>query len=246
MPKRLEFPEGEGPLGRLEVSGLTGDQPLPAQGVIEVPDDASVSLTIDRRIDLRGLSALASDALMILRLDHPDYADEDLAHIAHLTGLSRLILVNTAVGDDGLGPIGQIEGLKRLFLDGTRVTDRGMAALKSTRLERLSLNNTEIGDDALTPIARIPTLTHLMVANTRVSDRGLAALAGMAGLALVDVSESDVSGEGLLHLPRSLALVVFCEGPKVNDEEIERVRRERPDLVLNGVRHWTPPSEALS
>lgn len=245
MPTRLEFPEGEGALGRLEISGLTADQPLPAQGVIEVPDGASVSLTIDEHIDLRGLSALPPDALTILRLDHPDYADSDLNGITHLTGLSRLILVNTSVGDDGLSHIGRITGLKRLFLDGTPVTDDGMSALAQTRLERLSVNNTEIGDAALDHIARIGTLTHLMIANTLVSDAGLSSLSGMDGLALLDVSESDVSGEGLLHLPQSLALVVFCEGPKVNDDEIERVRRERPDLILNGVRHWTPPPQVL-
>ena len=244
MP-RLEFPSGEEPIGKLEISGLATDEQIPAVGIVEVPEGASVRLSVERHSDLGALRLLGPDALTILRLDHPNFGDDDLSALSHLTGLQRLMLVNTAVTDAGMTHVLKLTGLVRLFLDGTGIGDEAVAALEDSQLQRLSVNNTKIGDGAMRAASRIGTLTHLMCANTRVTDAGLKYLKDMTQLALLDVSESEVTGEGLVHLPTNLALLVMCEGPKVADEQLARARTARPDLILNGVRHWTPPPSVV-
>ncbi len=82
------------------------------------------------RGDLK-LAELAPIALNIYALDfsRTDITDADLARLAPMKNLSRLLLSRTAITDAGLAQLGSNTGLEQINLYSTGVTDAGLNAL---------------------------------------------------------------------------------------------------------------------
>ena len=71
--------------------------------------------------------------------------DDGLAHLAHLTGLSRLYLSKTRITDAGLAHLTGLTGLEQLSIDGTTVSDAGLRHLEElTRLKILMAYDAQV------------------------------------------------------------------------------------------------------
>jgi hypothetical protein len=118
--------------------------PVPAQGDVVVPAGKEARLYLrfadTRHVDLSPLRELGPDDLDRLALDSCNATDDDLRHIAHLSGLPWLAIRDTRMTDDGLIHIGKLVTLETLYLEYVRVSDAGLAHLRPlTKLRYLEL-----------------------------------------------------------------------------------------------------------
>ncbi len=197
-----------------------------ATGDVTVPAGKALRLDLGEQIDgdLSLLSALEPNDLSMLCCNRVEFADEELKHISHLTGLKdinlygtgilgtglkhlsglksleRLHLTSTHVGDKELAYLLDLPNLKSLSLEGTPVTDAGMVHVgKMTNLERLSLNSA-VGDEGLSHLNNLTGLRSLILKNPAVTDEGLSHLAGLTNLEFLHLFEAQISNDGLAYL----------------------------------------------
>ncbi len=115
--------------------------------------------------------------------------------------------------------------------------DAEVAALLEPVLEQvadLSLARSRITDEALKLVVRMPNLSRLDVRETAVTDAGVAVLAGhkhLAELVLARTHITDAAVENLLALPALKRAFLWRSG--LSEDAIARLRRERPDLVVD-------------
>ena len=108
----------------------------------EVEDAAAEIEKLGGRCDVDGKGQVRT-----VSLKGPRFTDAMAEHLRGLTGLERLYLVKTQVGDSGLAHLKGLTDLERLCLGGTQVTDAGLEHLKElTGLRRLDLRATQVGD----------------------------------------------------------------------------------------------------
>lgn len=97
--------------------------------------------------------------------------------IWHLVGRLRMLrelkLWETTIDDEGLAHLQHLSRLTRLDLGGTIVGDQGIQQLLTlTSLEELSLDNTNITDESVKHLAALPNLKRLDLSDTRVTSEG--------------------------------------------------------------------------
>lgn len=131
----LEFGDATlGMLYNLDDVGPEGALWVSATGTVEMP--ASARLLLANRedpFDLSPLGHFAPDDLWELDLEYSAVRDDDLRHIAHLTGLRRLDLSITAVTAAAIPYLLELRHLRQLGLyncgiseDGVRRLSRGL------------------------------------------------------------------------------------------------------------------------
>jgi hypothetical protein len=127
---------------------LAGD----ATGDVAIPPATPVRLMVEDKAaaDLAPLGALSPDDLQQLYLVQTEVTDDQLVHIARLTGLEVLTLGLTEVSDTGLALLRPLQRLRRLYLNATCVSDRGLVHLRAfPHLESLSLGGSLVTDAGL-------------------------------------------------------------------------------------------------
>src|SRR5262245_3034611 len=110
--------------------------------------------------------------------------DDDLKHLAPLTGVTSLILAETKVTSDGLKHLAPLTKLRELNLFNCRgVTDAGLAHLGGFKeLTFIDLGGTKITDAGMKSVAGLGTLRELGVSDTGLTDEGLRTLTPLRGL----------------------------------------------------------------
>lgn len=90
----------------------------PAQGTVQVPPNQELLLVVypEWKDDLSPLSDLGKDDLQSLHLRPAPIGDDQLAHVAHLTGLRTLDLRDTKITDAGLDRIAELIDARRIWL----------------------------------------------------------------------------------------------------------------------------------
>jgi len=203
-----------------------------ATGDVVVPAGKRLGLTVDSAAwkDLSPLANLGPDDLYMLSISGPYDGgqlpdDRCMPHIAHLTGLKVLHLVNTNISakgmgfiksldslerlslskrftDEGLAEVARLPSLKGLYLKENRLTNAGLAHLgRLTSLEELQLVGGRIGDAGLAHLAKLPSLRYLMLFGKNFSDDGLVHLKNIPSLRILDVGGlGQITDTGLLHL----------------------------------------------
>jgi len=149
--RQMNFPETES-LGNLYVrpvgSPYEGDWEKfgEARGRIVVPAGNEVKLEVTplAKADLAPLAKLDSDALDALSLARVNLRDEELRHIANLTGLQHLNISQTRLSNTGLAFLGTLFGLRTLDLNRTHINDTGLVYLNTLHsLRKLDLSTTD-------------------------------------------------------------------------------------------------------
>ena len=146
------------------------------------------------------------------RVRNSKITDEGAALLASFPELRQVGLEHSRVTDVGIEKLGGCRELLHLFLDGNRgITGRGLGGfVDHPSLRALFLRGTNVDDDGIGHLSGCNELRDLWLSSTRVSERCL--------LTMPSSRELDVS------LPRGL-----------NQELVDEIRRERPNLVVDGV-----------
>ncbi len=171
------------------------------------------------------LASLAPNALVCLVLSGSSIADKDLIYVNHLTGLRRLELEDTDIGDAGLAQLTKLNKLEYLRVTCTLVKGLSLDSLRCSHLKNLqidsvgldvtafsrlanfkelqclNLNRSAASDSALNQIAKLSHLVALSIAdNVHVTDAGIKKLAGLKHLQRLDVANTSVTADGILAL----------------------------------------------
>jgi internalin A len=203
-----------------------------ARGTVKIPTGKVVWLMVARDAvhDLSPLAKLGPNDLYSLSLAWMPAGDGVMQHVAHLSGLRKLDLCETQIGDRGVAYVGQLKSLEYLSLP-RNVTDKGMSAVgklphlkglyfktnkvsndglrvlsKMGTLEELELGGDSINDDGLKHIARLPKLDYLMLWGN-FTGSGFKHLRGLSTLRIVDLFRMDtIQDAALEHLAALPAL----------------------------------------
>jgi hypothetical protein len=89
-----------------------------------------------------------------------------------------------------------------------------------------------IDGDTIEAIAKYPHLKSLSLFGTSVDDEDIARLASLKKLQMIDLSFTDVTGEGMSHFTKMPALVwIRLDGCKVGDTDL-KVLADMPELAM--------------
>lgn len=208
------------PLGKLpklrvldlsECSGL-GDGSIKALRELEAIEELDLSGVPLTQLGTVHLVRLRS--LRVLKLDRTGIPDQSMLEIVALRNLESLsVSGNTAFGYIGL-----------LHLDGLRK----LRTLVASGLPDLS-------DEALQRAAKMTTLETLDVSNCRgIGDSGVSALAMSPALKSLNLSQTRVTGAGVLALAKSKSLrslrIAGCPG--VSAKDLEAARAAMPSVAI--------------
>lgn len=236
----LRFPQAS--IGSVWIKGVTTtDAPMKAEGEIEVPEDRSVHLSLAEGADPSPLEDLAPDALDILTASGQSHHDRVLEAAKHLSGLKQLRCINARVTDASMPFVAGLDSLDRLFLIDTLVSDGGLKHLVNLRsLTRLDLSGCNITDEGLRSLADMSWLRMIVLSRTKITDEGLRSFDAYDRLNSIMVDETAVTPTGLEALPHLPYLHVWAGDLRSeDDQEHARWRSVRPDLVINGLRHFS-------
>lgn len=199
---------------------------------LEMPTDGRALLNMSTEVFVTTEvteARLATDPDLPNRLanppSRPNVTDAGLVHIAALTNLQRLNLVNTQVTDAGLRQVAGLTNLRRLDLEGTQVTNAGLEHLLDLdHLEALGLSGSRITDAALIPIGRLTSLTCLRLTDTRVTGSGFSHLQNLSDLRGLALDGSPVTDDGLARLAGMSRLKALMVGrTEITDAGLERL-----------------------
>ena len=186
---------------------------------------------------LRGL-----DLLVAASVDN-----DGLRHLANLTNLETLQLLDTSVSDDGLVHLRGLTHLRALVLSGTNVSDSGIEHVSALRkLTHLRLDRTKVGDAGLAQLTKLNDLESLCLTRTEVSDDGVVHLAKMSELRSLEIHWTKISGDGILRMAHLTNLETISVGPDVTKSAATQFRNSLPNCHVtcydkNGVRAFQLP-----
>ena len=169
-------------------------------------------------------------------LTHSVFTDEDASHLAALSGLRDLNVINTQMtgagfrhlrglehleildcdpkkdADLALEHIGKLRGLRKLGLGGS-ISDTGLLALRPlAALQHLGLSATAVQGHTFQDLPNLGSLKILELEDTHVDDEGLGKLVGSKNLEELYLAGSKVTDGGLAGLKRfpSLKMLSLC------------------------------------
>ena len=154
------------------------------------PDLTSLALIGYRwaAADRDALSKL--DLLSVLNLNNCNLRNDTLANVGKLSRLTVLILNGSPeISDEGIAHLAGLTELRQLELIDSAITEEACQTLASfTKLEQLSLSRTGIKDSGLASLTALKSLRVLgLIGCKRLSDTGLESLAKMSNLAELDI-----------------------------------------------------------
>ena len=236
----LRFPAG-GCVGKVTIGRVSGTV-VEALGDVEYEPGTWITLKLTKSDHLHSLRDLPTDAFKTVVFADADMNDDDLKDASFLAGLERLVLEGSAVSDEGLTHLGKITGLRRLFLGGCRITDRGMGSIAGIKnLERLDLTDTQVTDEGVRALRDLKQLEAVMLEGTKVTDEVIDALEPLSALKMVTFQRTAVTPQAVTRIAPHPHLNIWFDDD-APAEAIAELQEKRPELVVNGVRHWSPGS----
>jgi len=162
--------------------------------------------------DYLGDSAMRwlSDEVRTVNLEGCNVRDSDFARLKpklhRFDGLENLILSNTLISDESMAGLAEFGKLRGLNLSATAVTDQGIPKLAplASSLRSLALADNLVGDKGVAHLAGFIELEYLNLDNTEVSDIGIRKLKRLKKLLDLNVSNTDVTDDGLFDLGKHL------------------------------------------
>ena len=140
-----------------------------------------------------------------VNLDGIEVTDAVVPHLAKLTHLIQLSVINTQITDPGLERLGELTQLQYLTIAGNDITDAGLVCLKRlTQLKELTVACDHSTDAGLAHVERLTQLRQLLLLNTRVTDAGMDHLKGLSDLKSICLWDTQVTDEGVRKLQRAL------------------------------------------
>jgi len=154
--------------------------------------------------------------VVTVNLERAKAGDGDLVHLKPLNQTRFLYLGGPGFTDAGLAHLAGMTQLEDLGLIDTRIIGDGFAHLP--HLKTLSLSGSRVTDEQLSYLKNLPDLTCLYLRDTRITDAGLAHLEPLVHLVQLQLKNSPIDGSGFVHL-ESLPdfQVLIAEETRLND-----------------------------
>lgn len=214
------------------VQTVTPTGPSP-QEVIAKFKATQPSLITDQMINQLTNLTEGLDEITEINADSSAITKNAFNSIEKLTNLRQLRLNSTKVDNEACQKIAQLPSLEILFLNGTAVGDVGVAALSDMKnLKHLELSNCSLSENGFSAIGNLPSLTWLEVRFTNLDNRmlshvcnartlkrlgmqgnpiddyGLAALGKLGELEYLEISETRITGAGLVTAQKGLKSLI--------------------------------------
>jgi hypothetical protein len=223
-----------------------------AQGRLSIPQKGYTFLLGNYALgeNLQPLQKLKGDDLQVLRLSKLTFNQSDLQYLTGLTGLQRIELDSTDVGDEGLKVLAKLPNLVFISITRTLVTGKtladlgsmkkltvlqighnalcdgnlkGLTALKS--LKSLRLQACQLRDKDLEPIGQLKALESLALhENKSLTDNGIKYLAKMPSLNYLDVCQTSITASGIKSLKNCPLTAIHVEVGQLKKEEIAQLQ----------------------
>ncbi len=175
------------------------------------------------------------------------FTNASLMGLAHIDTMRSIALYETAVTDDGLVAFAQrARRLKQFHISSMHLTDRGLGAiLRHCPIENLHvhdavgvtdasaaliaphdlitelyLNGSSITDAATQYLVGLGRMWSFCARDSAIGDKGLTQLGRLPALKLIDLSRSNICGDGLQSLRGLENLDIFLEGCPITDNEL--------------------------
>jgi uncharacterized protein (TIGR02996 family) len=184
------------PLRRLEVSFAGG-----VIGAFAQHPSLEVLVASELSLDARTETALAAipalHALVVKHPRDPDTGERRLPALPRLRGLSLPAgVVDDAIADQ----LAALPALRALALGYNTVTERTLRALRGCRLRALDLSRSRIGIAGVAELVHFQDLEELGLVGLGLGDRVVDLVLQLPKLLHLDLSDCDVSADGLARL----------------------------------------------
>jgi hypothetical protein len=161
--------------------------------ITEINADGSL-LTREAMINIDRLTGLKQ-----LRLNRTKMDDVACQKIALLSSLEVLALSETQITDVGAAALSGLQNLKHLELSKCILTENGFRAIGNLpSLKTILVEATNMDNRDLELLCNARTLTELTLASNPINDFGLASLSKLEPLEFLEISQTSITGEGLI------------------------------------------------
>jgi RNA polymerase sigma factor (sigma-70 family) len=206
--------------------------PMPKPAV-----DFSAGLTGDALNKL--IAEMKKQNIPGLEVGYLKMGDDDLAKLAGVPGLQRLLLTGTQVSNEGLEKLKDFPALNLLSLQATQITADGLAHLAGAKkLRTLYLGGSKIDNKSMEKLKDAKSLVHLRLYRTAVDKDGLKALSTLPNLTSLELvgnfTDNDI---GVLKEYTGLTKLKLLQ-TAVTDEGLGELKSltKLKSLTIDG--HW--------
>jgi len=163
----------------------------PARGRLKFPPSTRLLLKVsyDGSRHLVDLEKLDPKSLFGINMKRLEVTDDDLKHVAKLTGLMHIELEGTDIATKGIINLEPLKNLHFLGCDKTLIRGDAMKSIaKHPQLENLIVGHNDLDDDNLKYLAALKRLSNLQIDNIHLSDKGLEPVLKMPELRVLKIS----------------------------------------------------------
>jgi hypothetical protein len=175
-----------------------------AQGRVTIPQKGYLFLVGNYALgeSLRPLQNLKNNDLQALKLNKLTFKEDELKYLPGMTGLKRIELDSTDVGDQGLKTLAKLPNLVYITLARSLVTGKTLADLAPLKkLTDLQLGHNAICDGNLNGVAAIQSLKSFHAQACQLRDKDLEPIGRLKNLESLTLHENEnITDEGLKYL----------------------------------------------
>lgn len=177
-----------------------------AQGRVTIPQKGYSFLVGNYTLgeSLQPLQNLKGADLQALKLNKLTFKEDDLKYLTEMTGLKRIELDSTDVGDQGLKTIAKLPSLVYITLARSLVTGKTLADLAPLKqLTDLQLGHNAISDGNLNGVTSIQSLKVFQVQSCQLKDKDLEPIGHLKNLESLTLHENKkITDNGLKYLAK--------------------------------------------
>ncbi|MCA9052721.1 MAG: hypothetical protein KDA75_02740 [Planctomycetaceae bacterium] len=195
-----------------------------------MPQFRGSKVTLDRILQRTSIERWRSLRLLDTLLD-----DDDISEICRVaTALQEIVISSAVMTDRSMKNICALPHLLGLQLRNVpNVTDTGISYVAhARRLLEVYLENTGMTNLGIGAIADLPELWCLSVAHSAINDDGLLALKASKNLSHIDLTDTEVCGDGLAVFANLSGLNLYAADCPIDDDALIAFVRLQPDVVL--------------
>lgn len=166
----------------------------PARGRLKFPPGTRAILKIryEGSKHMSDLDRLSPNCLFGINMKRMEVTDDDLKHVARLTGLQHVELEGTDVTTRGVNYLDPLKNLTFLGVDKTLIKGDAMKSIgKHTQLRNLVIGHNDLDEECYKDLLGLKKLTNLHVDNTHLSEKSFDYIAKLPNLHLIKLSANN-------------------------------------------------------
>ncbi len=169
-----------------------------ARGRLKFPPGtrAILKLRYEGSQHMSELGRLKPNSLFGINMKRMEVTDDDLKHVAKLTGLVHIELEGTDITSRGVFNLEPLKNLHYLGVDKTLIKSDAMKSIgRHSALVNLIVGHNELDDECYKDLLNLKNMTNLQVDNVHLSDKGFDYIVKLPKLAVLKVSANNRIGD---------------------------------------------------